>query len=454
MFRKIPVLILLIISFSVSALEIDFAPVKSEDVSILVYDPENGENVYSLNAEKPFSYASNLKLLTSAAALHYLGGGFRFMTLFSFDVSTGTLYIKAAGDPEMVIEKLWVMANDFKRRGIKDIKKVVVDDYIYGQKGFYRAKSGDKGDNAYLAYISPLGLNYNAVEIFVKAVEPDKPVEVTLSTPGPHFVINNTAKGIKGGGNGLIVGAMAKNGQTEIVVKGTLGAARTKPVIVYKRVGNPLNHYIQTLLHLMGEKDGIPVLREKIPTSLFSKKGNINYTHKSSPLRDILRVMNLYSSNYMADALQFFMGAVFKGDSLKGVEVLKEFAKMSVGEDIDIINGSGLGNSSNKLSASFYIKLLKKVFSDYYGSVDLFSSLPVMGEDGTLKKASTGNSSTGMIRAKTGSLTGVAALSGIMKAKSGKLYLFAFAVNNYPSKQFKPMWNFRDRVLHQIWEQY
>jgi serine-type D-Ala-D-Ala carboxypeptidase/endopeptidase (penicillin-binding protein 4) len=446
--------IIFLSSLFLSAVDMDFKPVTADDVSILLYDIEKGEEILAVNADKPFYYASNLKLLTSAAALHYLGGGFRFMTLFAFDPAEGTLYIKAAGDPEMVIEKLWVMANDFKRRGIKDVKKIVVDDFIYGNKGFQVAESGDTGDNAYLAYISPLGLNYNAVEIFVKAVEPDKPVEVTLTTPGPHFVINNTAVGVKGGEHGLIVGASAKDGKTEIIVKGKLGAGRKKPEIIYKRVGNPLNHFVETLLHLMGEKDNIPILRERIPSTVFVNEGSINYTHKSRPLRDILRDMNLYSSNYLADSIQFFMGAVLKGDSLKGVEILKEYAKVYFNEEINIVNGSGLGNDKNMLSAKFYIKLLKKAYEDHYGSFDFFASLPVMGEDGTLKKASTGCDSTGMIRAKTGSLTGVAALSGLMKAKSGKLYLFAFAVNNFPSKQFKPMWAFRDRIISEIWEKY
>lgn len=436
------------------AVELDFSPVKENDVSILLYDIEKGEEILAVNAEKSFYYASNLKLLTSATALNYLGGGFRFVTLFAFDAKEGVLYIKAAGDPEVVIEKLWVMANDFKRRGIKNIKKVVVDDFIYGPKGFQIAESGDTGDNAYLAYISPLGLNYNALEIFVKAVEIDKPVEVTLTTPGPHFVINNTAVGVKGGEHGLIVGASAKNGKTEIIVKGKLGTGRKKPEIVYKRVGNPLNHFVETLLHLIGEKDNIPILRQKLPISQFVKDEFINYTHKSRPLRDILRDMNLYSSNYLADSMQFFMGAVLKGDPLKGVGVLKEYAKTYLDEEVDIVNGSGLGNDKNRLSAKFYIKLLKKIHGDYYGSIDLFSSLPVMGEDGTLKKASSGCDSTGLIRAKTGSLTGVAALSGLMKAKSGRLYLFAFAVNNYPSRTFKPMWDFRDRIMAEIWEKY
>ena len=57
-----------------------------------------------------------------------------------------------------------------------------------------------------------------------------------------------------------------------------------------------------------------------------------------------------------------------------------------------------------------------------------------------------------MIRGKTGTLTSVTALSGIMRGKSGKLYLFTLAVNDYPYKNFKRMWKFRDNIMWQIWK--
>ena len=81
----------------------DFSPVSEDNVSLVLYDIETQKNVLSINADKPFLYASNLKLLTSAVALKQLGGGFKFLTLFSFDKESGTLYIKAGGD---IITKL------------------------------------------------------------------------------------------------------------------------------------------------------------------------------------------------------------------------------------------------------------------------------------------------------------------------------------------------------------
>jgi D-alanyl-D-alanine carboxypeptidase, serine-type, PBP4 family len=432
----------------------DFSPVKEENISLVLYDTETHKDVLSINADKPFLYASNLKLLTSAVALKHLGGGFKFLTLFSFDAESGTLYIKAGGDPEMVIEKLWVVASDLKRLGVKGIKKVAVDDFLYGQKSALTAESGDKGDNGYLAFISPLSLNYNAVAIFIKAHEAGQSVEVSLSAPESYFSIKNTAIGTADGNNQLVVGAQKAGNKTEIIVKGTLGAARTKHEAVFKRVADPTHYYIVSLLDLMGENTETPISREHLDDSFFTSKEKINFTYKSNPLRDIIRTMNLYSSNFIADSLQFYLGATLRGDTKQGVEILKEFAKKELNETINIVNGSGLGNDKNYLTGTFYIKLLKSVFKDYYSSIDFFSSLPVMGEDGTLKRANTSSENSGLVRGKTGSLTGVAALSGIMKAKSGKLYIFAFAINGFPSKSFKPMWALRDRIMNEIWEKY
>lgn len=452
--KKLLPVILFLTALTLHPATLDITPVPEENLSVVVYDIEAKKEVIAINPDKPMSFASNLKLLTTASVLDNLGGGFRFMTIFSFDPADGILYIKAAGDPEMVIEKMWLLASDLKRRGISNVTKVIVDDFIYGSQNRFLSNSGEKGDNAYLAYISPLGLNYNSVEMFLKPTTDGGPVEIFLSTPGPHFIIDNTAKTVKGAYNRLLVTATPKEGRTLITVKGTIGEQIKKPFAVYKKIYDPTNHYIETLLFLMGEKDGIPIVRERLKASIFSRESAVNFTLKSSPMRDILQIMNRFSSNFIADSLLFFMGGVLKGNVYKGIDFLKEYAQKELGETVDVINGSGLGNDKNFLTGRFFIKLLKKVYSDPYLSIDYFSTLPVMGEDGTLKRASAGNDCTGFIRGKTGSLTGVTSLSGIMKGKSGKLYLYAFTVNSFNGKKYKDSWDFRDKIMQQIWEQY
>ncbi|HRZ79723.1 MAG TPA: D-alanyl-D-alanine carboxypeptidase, partial [bacterium] len=154
--KKLLPVILFFTALTLHSAAIDITPVPEENLSVVVYDIEAKKEVVAINPDKPMSFASNLKLLTTASVLENLGGGFRFMTIFSFDPADGILYIKAAGDPEMVIEKMWLLASDLKRRGISNVTKVIVDDFIYGNQNRFLSNSGEKGDNAYLAYISPL----------------------------------------------------------------------------------------------------------------------------------------------------------------------------------------------------------------------------------------------------------------------------------------------------------
>jgi D-alanyl-D-alanine carboxypeptidase/D-alanyl-D-alanine-endopeptidase (penicillin-binding protein 4) len=161
--------------------------------------------------------------------------------------------------------------------------------------------------------------------------------------------------------------------------------------------------------------------------------------------------MNRFSSNFIADSLQIFMGKILKDDTTKGVEILNDFVFDNMGKKLNIINGSGLGNGKNFIEPIFFINLLSIIKSNFLNSVDFFFSLPVAGEDGTLKKVKQ-TTYQGKIRAKTGTLTGVVALSGIMQGKSGKLYLFTFVVNNFYSKNFKTMWHYRDKIMQYFWE--
>ncbi|MCK5808952.1 D-alanyl-D-alanine carboxypeptidase/D-alanyl-D-alanine-endopeptidase [bacterium] len=426
-----------------------FKPVTKNDVGVAVYDVSEKKLILSHNYDKKFSYASNLKLLTTAATLHYLGGGFRFVTLFHFDKTTGTLSIKAGGDPSVTYAEIDQIAYELHAKGVKNIKKVVVDNTMFGPRGAYPIPGGGSGDNAYLAFLSPLSLEMNALDISVKATEAGKLATVTLSASEPHIVLVNSARGTADGENRLIVGTTAKESKTVVIVKGSLGTKRRKGVSVSRRIAHPALRYVSALLMKMGEKEKTPILFESLSMELFSSK--IVVRHQGRPLREILRIMNLNSSNMMADSLVFLLGVIFKGEAKKGVKVLQEYAKNTLLSPVNIINGSGLGNGKNLITPHFFIALLTHITSQKNRYIDFVASLPVMGEDGTLKRWGTA-AMHGNVRAKTGTLTGVTALSGFMYGKEGKLYLFTFVVNNFPAKRFTPTWKFRDAFLDYIRE--
>ena len=74
---------------------------------------------------------------------------------------------------------------------------------------------------------------------------------------------------------------------------------------------------------------------------------------------------------------------------------------------------------------------------------DLFrDSLAVSGTDGTLKNRLDTRSMRGLVQAKTGSLKGVATMSGYMTTKSGRNLIFSIFVNNARTS----MWRLRTAI--------
>jgi D-alanyl-D-alanine carboxypeptidase/D-alanyl-D-alanine-endopeptidase (penicillin-binding protein 4) len=92
-------------------------------------------------------------------------------------------------------------------------------------------------------------------------------------------------------------------------------------------------------------------------------------------------------------------------------------------------DGSGLARK-NLVSPEASVKLLRSVWSSPNREIYL-ASLPVGGEDGTLDWRFSRSPARGRIRAKTGSLSHVTALSGYATRADGTELAFAAFVNNF-----------------------
>ena len=104
------------------------------DVSITVRDRISGEMVYDYNGQTTVKPASNMKLLTTAAALEVLGKDYRFNTSLyttgklSNGVLKGDVYLKGQGDPTLSIEDLQQFAEELKAQGIHKVDGRIVGD--------------------------------------------------------------------------------------------------------------------------------------------------------------------------------------------------------------------------------------------------------------------------------------------------------------------------------------
>jgi D-alanyl-D-alanine carboxypeptidase/D-alanyl-D-alanine-endopeptidase (penicillin-binding protein 4) len=140
-------------------------------------------------------------------------------------------------------------------------------------------------------------------------------------------------------------------------------------------------------------------------------------------------VTNLNSNNFFAEMLLKYLGAAFRGQGTTkaGAAVAQRYASRAFGARVDPVDGSGL-TISNRASAFDVAKLLSKARTRSFGKT-FYESLPVAGRSGTLADRMRGSAAQGRCRAKTGTLTGVSALSGYCFSRGGRRYAFSILMN-------------------------
>ena len=155
-------------------------------------------------------------------------------------------------------------------------------------------------------------------------------------------------------------------------------------------------------------------------------------THLSPPLMDILRLMNKPSDNVIAELIFKTLGAEVKGEPgtwQKGRQVIGEFLE-EMGSAFRIVDGSGLSRY-NLVTAELLVNLLVFVYNDFELMPDYVASLPIAGVDGTLKNRMKGMRAEKVLRAKTGTLSGVSALAGYTVTADGEVLAFSVLISHY-----------------------
>ena len=157
--------------------------------------------------------------------------------------------------------------------------------------------------------------------------------------------------------------------------------------------------------------------------------------HLSPPLTDILRLMNKPSDNWIAELVFKTIGAEVMGEPgtwKKGREAIAEF----LGKIMDeppihrFVDGSGLSRY-NLLNAELLTRLLVHIYHNFEVMPEFLASLPIAGVDGTLKNRMQGVSAEKVLRAKTGTLSGVSALAGYTVTADDEVFAFGILISHY-----------------------
>jgi D-alanyl-D-alanine carboxypeptidase/D-alanyl-D-alanine-endopeptidase (penicillin-binding protein 4) len=102
-------------------------------------------------------------------------------------------------------------------------------------------------------------------------------------------------------------------------------------------------------------------------------------------------------------------------------------------------NGAGLSRKE-RISALHLAELLQRATSSPFYS-EMEASLPILGVDGTVKKRFKNSGLAGYAHLKTGSLQGVRAIAGYVKARSGKQWIVVFIINHPNAASAQPAQN-------------
>ncbi len=411
------------------------AQLSKSKISYIIANPENGEILASKKHHDLLNPASAVKLLISATALKELGPDHRFHTLFLTDepIDHGevkNLWVKGDGDPFMVIERLWRTTTLLKANGIKKVKgNIILDNSYFDNFDFPGAIEIEENHRAYNPLISPLALNFNSISVVVRpSGETGLPAYIELDPPTNYVYVNN--KATTSTKTNLNIDRYSSEGGDTITVKGSI-AVNSEPKTFYRNISKPDYYYGQVLKELLRQNQIYAVGEISFGKAPSNTKVLLDY--ESKPLSLIIRDMNKYSNNFVAEQLLKHLGAVkygAPGSTEKGIKAIKSWLdKSGVQKGYFLENASGLSRKT-KISAYQLAQVMMAAYQDFTIRPEFIASLPIAGTDGTIRSRHKNASIYRDMRAKTGTLDGVSALAGFVTDKNNDTLCYVIIIND------------------------
>ena len=413
---------------------------RNSQYGIKIKSLKTGDVFYEKNPDLSLLPASTVKLITSAAALAYLKPEYTFKTIVYYDGTmkggkiSGNIYLKGFGDPSLVPEELWVIANDLFLKGVREVSgNIIADDSFFDAKRMGDGWEEYPKESLYTALVGALSLGYNTVRIVASSssqngVHP----AVAVDPPTDYIDVENRMSLRRSGEKASLAVRRVNDDYDEnekIILQGRV--SNHGQIETYKKIENP-PVYTATVFKDFLDRRGISV-KGKVMEGLVTGNARILSIHNSKSLSNVVRDMNKFSNNFIAEQILKTLGAEIKGapgTKEKGIEVEEEFlGKIGIEKgSYSLGDGAGL-SKKNKITSSQMVRLLEYMYNNFELWPEYVSSLPTFGIDGSLKKRLNGFFSERRTRAKTGTLNGVTCLSGYVVTADNEPLAFSFFAN-------------------------
>lgn len=395
---------------------------------ILIKSLQNQTIFYNYNSDQLFVPASNVKLLTTAAALIKLGENYQIKTPIYFQGNgpiLTRLHIIGNGDPSITIEQLKTIANTLKSQGIQQIQKLSLEDNTLAQNHLNPTWEWEDIHFNYAPAINKLILNENAVNLTLSPQAIGQPLKVTWSDAiaGKQWQIINQTR------------AVMANSSQAISIKGILGkpilvlegelSSQSEPDISAIAIPDPVRYFAESLQQLLTES-GIQVNQLE-----FSAKLPPNSEEKllleitSSTVQELIKETNQESNNLYAETLLNLIQD--NSNTINGLKNILQSLEINPNSYI-LKDGSGLSRQ-NLVSPAVFAQLLTAMDQSKF-RLSYRNSLAIAGEKGTLENRFQNTSVAGKLQGKTGTLSGNSALSGYLEVPAFQPLVFSILVNN------------------------
>jgi len=414
---------------------------------ISVYDLDGDSLLFRRNEERGFLPASNQKLFTTAAALDLLGGDYRYETTLAFEGTTtdsvmqGDLRLEGDGDPTFGStalrrsDPLGEWAERLADMGVRRIEGRLIGDDDTFREGFYpdgwnvNYLTQEKGEQM---GVRAGGLSYrdNSVPVSVRATRPGVAPEVRVRPEGTVAYENQAVTSERWRGSTLLINRTFST--NKLVLTGSV--ARSYEGVRNVPVSDPTAFTLRVFREKL-QKAGIETDLDLVDVDALDTPpddGTPLFVELSPPLSEIVRVINKRSDNFYAE--QVFRTYGWGGSARGGARRTESFLRRAGIDTRTLTINDGSGLSRKNLLPPRTLRALLVHMDGHPERTAFLSSLPQGGERNTTLSVRLARTN---LRAKTGSLSFVRALSGYVTRSDGTRVAFVLFANNYTGPSYQ-----------------
>ncbi len=415
---------------------------KDAFVGVEIFDVNKKRRVYSYNSEKLFTPASNLKIVTTAAALYFLPKNYKFSTYLRItgpvvdSTLFGDLVIKCAGDPIFTNADLDSLVSEVNKYGIKIIRGKLIGDISWSDSlSFGAGWMWDDAQYGFMPFLSPFILNKSRLSIVVAPTVANSLAKVSFVDSSINFPLSNFLLTVKGDSSNFEISRDFVHHKNYFSVNGFI-SENAQPDTTSLNISEPANFFLNRFRRMCKNQNieikGRTVLKRRVPYVA-------EITAISHSLDSVVTETNKESENIDAEMLLRALSVEYFGEpgsAKNGIKMLDSLIKLSGNNPDDFVIADGCGLSRyNMISPKLIVDIFRFLMNSSTENYRLLiNGFPIAGVDGTLKTRMNKGRTYNNVKAKTGTMSAVSSLSGLVRNRRGKNFLFSIMMQNYSAK--------------------